>query len=322
MAVLTPITSEEARELLAAYELGDLRSVTGIPAGSVNSNYVVEAGGSRIFLRIYEEQGAAGAAREAAMLERLARAGVPTPAPHRRRDGGLVSVVRGKPAALFPWREGSMRCQAGVTPLDTARVGEALAKVHAAGVSEPCGAGRFGFEGLQNRLQAIAASGSETFLPLVPVLREALERTHAARTPGLPGGLTHGDLFRDNVLWDAEGNIAALLDFESACADTFAYDLMVCVLSWCFGSDFEAGLARAMCEGYQRVRVLTPAERDGLLVEGEFAALRFTLTRITDYALRTGVAGPRVVKHWQRFYLRLEKLRSLGPAGLRRILAV
>jgi homoserine kinase type II len=127
----------------------------------------------------------------------------------------------------------------------------------------------------------------------------------------------HGDLFRDNVLWDAGGEIAALLDFESACAGSYAYDLMVTVLSWCFGDELEAGLASAMCGGYDRVRPMSEAEKRGLWAEGSFAALRFTVTRITDYAMRSGATGPRVVKDWSRFMKRFEKLQALGEEGVR-----
>jgi homoserine kinase type II len=322
VAVLTPIDASDLRALFGAHGLPEPRSFTGIAGGSVNSNYAVEGAGGRLFLRLYEEQGDDGARRECAMLERLARKGVPTPAPLRRADGEHVSVVRGKPAVLFPWRDGHMRCQAGVTPADAARVGEALARVHVAAAGEAAQPGRFGVEALGERLDRIAASGDPTFAPMVPGLRASLARVHAARDTSLPRGLTHGDLFRDNVLWADTGEVSALLDFESACEDAFVYDLMVTVLSWCFGDDLDARLASSMREGYERVRPLSQREREGLWAEASFAAMRFTITRITDYAMRTGATGPRVVKDWRRFAKRFEKLESLGLDGTRAVLGV
>jgi homoserine kinase type II len=321
MAVLTAITAEDARDLVAEYDLGALVDLAGIAAGSVNSNFRLDVGERRVFLRIYEEQGGPGAAREATMLERLARSGVPTPAPLHRRDGGLVSIVRAKPAVLFPWRAGTICCQAGVTREVAERVGTALAQVHVAGRAEPCERGRFGFENLRARLDSVEHSGDARFLALVPGLRASLTRTHASRDLSLPKGLIHSDLFRDNVLWDG-GRIAALLDFESACEGPYAYDFMVCVLAWCFGSDLEPELAQAMCRGYEGVRPFSESERAALVIEGSFAALRFTITRITDYALRSSATGPRVVKDWQRFYARFETLQALGSAGLRAALGV
>jgi homoserine kinase type II len=320
MAVLTPVTEDDARDLLAAHGLGAFVRLTGIAGGSVNSNFVLEATGSRVFLRLYEERDLAGARLETAMLERLASAGVPTPAPLRRLDGELVSIVRGKPAALFPWRDGHMRCQVAVTSVEARRVGEALARVHVAGAAEVCDAGRFQFPDLIRRLDRIAASADEPFRRLVPGLRTRLEQADAVRDRALPSGLIHGDLFRDNVLWDAQGEITALLDFESACHGTYAYDLMVTVLSWCVGDDLDSGLAGAMRAGYELVRPLSDQEKRGLHAEACFAALRFTLTRITDYAMRTDSEGPRVVKDWRRFLKRFEILQTLGSEGLSRAL--
>jgi homoserine kinase type II len=320
MAVLTAVDEGDAEGLLAAHGLGPLRLLAGIAGGSVNSNFALEVPQGRFFLRLYEEQDRAGAERETAMLERLAAAGVPTPSPLRRLDGDFVSQVRGKPAALFPWREGQMRCQAGVTADDARRLGAALAQMHLAGAGEEAPAGRFRFGDLLRRLEGIAASGDPHFVPLVPALRASLERLHGVRDGGLPGGLLHGDLFRDNVLWDAHGEVAALLDFESACQGSYAYDVMVTVLSWCFGDDFDPGLASALRAGYEGVRPLSEAERRSLCVEGSFAALRFAITRITDYAMRTGTTGPRVVKDWTRFRKRFEKLQALGDAGVRALL--
>ncbi len=322
MAVLTPLAPEDARELVASYGIGALLRVDGIPAGSVNSNFALTVDGGRYFLRLYEERDVAGARRETAMLQELARRGVPTPAPLHRTDGELVSVVRGKAAAIFPWRDGGMRCQASVTARDAHAVGRALASVHLAGEGQACEEGRFGFRELLARLDVIAASDDRSFSELAPVIRGKLEATHAARSRDLPGGLTHGDLFRDNVLWTGDGSIAALLDFESACAGTFPYDLMVTVLAWCVGDELDPALARALCEGYQAVRPLTEGERRALAVEGRFAALRFTITRITDYALRRSAAGPRTLKDWRRFWKRYEALDALGAEGVRAMLAV
>jgi homoserine kinase type II len=316
MAVLTHVKEDDVRKLLAAYGLGALRGLEGIAGGSVNSNFGVEADAGRFFLRLYEERDLAGAQSETAMLERLARAGVETPAPRRRLDGAFVSVVLGKPAAVFPWRDGRMRCQRSVTPEDARRVGEALARVHRAGAGEACDGGRFQLADLNRRLDGVAASGDARFVDVVPRLRDAMARVHRARDARLPRGLVHSDLFRDNVVWDEAGGIAALLDFESACEGTYAYDLMVTVLAWCVGDDLEPALATAMRQGYESVRPLTDAESQGLHAEASFGALRFTVTRITDYAMRPDGPGPRVVKDWKRFMKRFEKLEALGPAGL------
>ncbi len=223
--------------------------------------------------------------------------------------------------AVFPWIEGEILCQARVTPDAAAQVGEALAHVHLAGASFPeAPPSRFGPAQLHARIRALRA------LALAPELAAVVERLAAkldrcaSRAPLAAGwGLAHGDLFRDNVLWN-DGRIAALLDFESASHESYAFDLMVTLLAWCFGDRLEPDLARAMAQGYARTRPLSEGEAARLHDEGTFAALRFSITRITDFELRPRGSG--VFKDYRRFVARGEVLEALGPAGLRALLGV
>lgn len=121
------------------------------------------------------------------------------------------------------------------------------------------------------------------------------------------------------MLW-TNGRIAALLDFESASHESYPFDLMVTLLAWCFGDHLDPALARAMAQGYARVRPIPEAEAARLYEEGSFAALRFTITRITDFELRPRGSG--VFKDFRRFLARGEALDALGPAGLRDMLGV
>ena len=52
----------------------------------------------------------------------------------------------------------------------------------------------------------------------------------------------------------------------------------------------------------------------GLATEGNIAALRFTITRITDFAMRAGI-GDRVVKDWRRFYADLTRCEPWATPG-------
>jgi homoserine kinase type II len=191
--------------------------------------------------------------------------------------------------------------------------------VHLAGASFPIRrASRFDDRALDARLETIARADDPAFVTRVPHLRDALARARDARDPTLATGVIHGDLFRDNVLFAEEtgpraADVVALLDFESASDGVFAYDLAVCVLSWCFGDDFDRALVAAMVDGYARVRPLEPRERRGLVVETKLAALRFTVTRITDYAMRAGL-GARVMKDWRRFWRRYEGVDAIADA--------
>jgi homoserine kinase type II len=323
MALLTPLSLDDARRLGALYGL-DVTAVTPVLAGSVNTNVELGlASGGRVFLRVFEEQTLAAAAGDARLLAHLAPRGVITPQPLAllADPGAFIAEHAGKPVAVFPWVEGEILCQARVTPAAAAQVGEALARIHLAGASfAQAPPSRFGPAQLRERIRTLRAM---TLAPELVVMVERLAarvEEHTSRAPLATGwGLAHGDLFRDNVLWK-EGRIVALLDFESASHESYPFDLMVTLLAWCFGDRLEPELARAMAQGYARARPLPEEEAARLHEEGSFAALRFSITRITDFELRPQGSG--VFKDYRRFLARGEALDALGPAGLRALLGV
>lgn len=335
MAILTPLSLADARRIGALYGL-EIADVRGLLAGSVNSNFALTLvdGRGQVFLRVYEEQQLAAASREARMLEHLAAGGVATPQPLRRQDRApgsegpaFIAEHAGKPVALFPWVAGDSLCQARVTPDATRRVGSALARVHLVGASfEGASASRFDLDGLDLRLRNLRAhAGGAQALPpevaaAVDELTGRLERIRAAtpRTSG-PETLIHGDLFRDNVLWQ-DSEISALLDFESASRGSAAFDLAVTMLAWCFGDDLDPALAAALAAGYTSVRPLSAEERGRLFHESLVAALRFSITRITDFELRPRGSG--VYKDFRRFLARQRTLERLGPEGLLALLGI
>lgn len=319
MARLTPLSLDDARRIGGAYGL-EIAEVEALSAGSVNSNFrLTSAGGRAFFARVYEEQDARGAWTEAQLSHSLAMAGVPTPSPFELREGGYIAEHAGKPVAVFPWIDGSILCQARVDRAAASAVGAALAQVHTSGV-RVAGEGRFRVADIEARLERIEREAPSELAAAVPGIREKLEHYASRREPDLPQGLIHGDLFRDNVLW-SDGRIRALIDFESAARGAFAYDVMVTVLAWCYGSRFEPELVGALLSGYDAVRPLQARELSALHVEGGIACLRFATTRITDYAMRAQPDKPRV-RDYRRFLARLDALEAGAieamVAGLRR----
>jgi homoserine kinase type II len=319
MAILTPLSDDEIRDAARAFGV-DARSARGVLAGSVNTNYEVRgADGLRHFLRVYEEQTPEGAARETRLCAALARLGVPTPEPLLRADGsGRTTLVRGKAAALYPFVEGTIRCQRSVTAEDTRAVGAALGSVHRAGEAlDPTegltGPSRFDLAAIAQRLDGITGPSVPTEVAAASARLRCEAEALAARPlsgPELP--LVHGDLFRDNVLFTPTGGLA-LLDFESASRGHAAFDVAVTTLAWCFGDALEPPLARALMEGYESVRPLSPAERGGLDRAMRLACVRFATTRITDYELRPRGVG--VYKDFRRWMARLDAVCAYRTPG-------
>lgn len=317
MAILTPLDLDAARIVGRDFGL-EVVSIEGLLAGSVNSNFALTTTTGRYFLRIVEEQGFEGAAREARLLALLAGRGVPTPEPVRRVDGGgHTSRYAEKPVVVFPFVEGRSLAQREITPAVMRVVGRALAEVHAVGASlspdeldRVAGPSRFEVSAMCARLDGLPTNVSAD----VAVARDRLRAFFECPTPPVGTmGLIHGDLFRDNVLFRGD-ELVALLDFESASQGSLAFDVMVTALAWCFGDDLDLDLVRALFDGYASVRALPPANE--LFAQARAACARFATTRITDFELRPRGSG--VYKDFRRFLKRMDAVEALGEAGIAR----
>ncbi len=316
MGVFTQLGGAELGEVAAAFALGELRQHHTIAAGTINSNFSVETDRGRWFVRVNEGKAEVDVAWEARLVSALAAGGVVTPPPVLALDGrpyAPLASERGKWVSVFPWRAGHHLAPHEVTPERAAQLGAALAQLHLSGLELPLGWRRgsiYDHDHLVARFARFQSTCDPALVTATAILGEEL--ANASEAAGVrrhaTQGIIHGDLFRDNVLWDA-GQVTAILDFEQASAGSLAYDLAVCINDWCWTGQPELALVRALLEGYQRVRPLPQADREALPIEVRAAATRFTITRITDVYLAR-VTNPE--KDFRAFLARVEAWR--GPA--------
>jgi homoserine kinase type II len=326
VAGLTQLDRAEAARI--AEELGlVLEEIVAQPErGTVNSGFLLRASGRRWFLRVNEGKGEESVRAEAALVERLAAGGVPTPVPRRARSGEVfVRLTVGaevKAVSCFPWLDGRE-----ARAVDDAEVaGEALGLLHRAGAgmrADELPPNLYSLAALEQRLAAVRAApkvaASEAARAAVPLVAEEL-----ARAAGRAGaaGLIHQDLFPDNLLLDEKGALVAVLDFEQATHGRLGYDLAVtlCAFAWDEARAAPDGAAgRALVRAYERARgagALSSEERAGLADEVRLAAARFTLTRITDIFLRDGVEPDLAArKDFRRYAERLVWARGDRALG-------
>lgn len=318
MARLTRLDDDDIRALAAAFALGEVTAWGEVPAGTINSNHWVEAGGRRWFLRVNEGKREEDVRYEAGLVGELAARGVATPRPVVSTAGQPLVLHRDRWVSVFPWVAGSQRALGEVSPRDARAVGAALARLHRAGAGL---ADRFAREGIYTtahiaaRVDAVAVDPRAATDPdLAAAVADARDEmawlaARASERADAPRGVIHGDLFRDNVLFAAEGEVAALLDFEQASLGSWVYDLAVCANAWCYTDQLVPALCAQLAAGYLEVRPLEPVERALLWTELRAAAVRFCVTRITDVYL-PGADLPG--KDFRRYQARLRRWRDLG----------
>lgn len=319
MALYTPLSRDELREVAARYGLPSPERHAAEPKGSVNTNYHLWAGGKRWFLRLNEGKTDADVDFEAEVLRFLEAAGYPSARLALALDGRAWVRLRGRQAMLFAFCAGEELAREAVGPEQVRCVGEQLGVLHAIapGFSlrrrNPYGPERVGpwLDELHPD-----GGGDEAVAAALPMLRDELSR--AGNLPPAPGGLVHGDLFIDNVLWIG-GAVGAVLDWEMACTDAFAWDLAVGLNAWCYQDGFCPERARALLDGYRARRPLDPETRAALYPTARYVALRYTASRIHAFHLAELGEDRLARKDWSRYRDRLRALREMGEAGFARL---
>ena len=165
-----------------------------------------------MFVRLYEQQEVDGVAYEWSLLAHLAQQGVPVPTRVEGPEPGEVRVA-GRPVAVFRQVQGEDLCQGLVNAARCEPVGRALARAHVAGASFlVVREGRFRLADVARLLGvASAANRPELAKPVarLQALHAELEAALSGPLAALPRGVIHGDLFRDNVLWQGDRDCCA-----------------------------------------------------------------------------------------------------------------
>jgi len=226
MSVYTELSRSDISSILAAYNLGELRSFSGIAAGIENSNYFVDTDRGRFVLTIFERMNPGELPYFMRLMQHLSGKGFPCPAVQSRHDGSLLFEFQGKRACIVSCLPGNTVNQLSDDQLAAAC--HLLAKLHCAGMDFP-----------ERRQNSTCFDWiSRTGLNLVEPVRERYDRDAAEllideikwqreKLPkGLPSGVIHADYFCDNILFSGN-EVMGVIDFYYACDGFFTYDLAI-----------------------------------------------------------------------------------------------
>jgi homoserine kinase type II len=321
MAVYTILDRGTLVGVAACHGLGKLAKAAGVPAGSVNTHYLLETSKGKFFLKIDEVKSAPEAQHELDLLLFLRSQGFPCPRPLADREGHYFHNYGGKAVSVYPPLPGRTFSEAELTLTQLQQAGQMLGSLHLLAQSyKRVIDNRFSFERIVELYEWVRTRVPGHFKQVIHTLDDEIAHQQQFQEDKLPKGIIHGDLFADNLLFRG-GKLVGVLDFEAACSGKFIYDLATAVNALCYregGYVFER--FEALLQGYQQVRTLSLPEWDAFPNELRFSALRFTVTRLKDFFLRPMDDGMRVNKDFREFFARLQVLRRERPGGMDRLL--
>ncbi len=282
MSVYTAVGPADLEHFLGSYDLGAVRALDGILDGVENTNYFLTTSAGRYVLTLFESLPEVDLPFFMNLMAWAAAHGVPAPRPIAARDGTSIGTLCGKPAAIVERLPGRSVGQA--EPAQCAALGSLLGRMHCA--VDGFGATRTSARGACWRAQVAARLEGHIDDPDLDLMQQELARQATAPLGGLPAGVVHGDLFRDNVLFD-DSTLTGVIDFYLAAEEPFVYDLAVVALDWCFRKGVcEPALARPLLQAYRVERAVSAAEIAAWPLALRAAGLRFWLSRLHDALFR------------------------------------
>ena len=280
MAVYTSIDKSELQGWLTNFFVGTLKDFRGISSGVTNTNYLVETETDKFILTIFENNEEEELPFFFGLMGFIASKNFPCPLPILNNNNLYMTPFKDKPAVLVSFLLGAAK--EDVTDNDCYEVGASLSKFHASALD---------FSGVRknnrnidwishkfNDLKSRLANSDKVIIEL------EIDYQKNSPTDGLPVGIIHGDLFRDNVFFH-QNKLSAFIDFYYACNDHLVLDLAIAINDWCSNSD--GGIEKEKFDlflgGYQSIRKLESIEFECLQNFLRLSALRFWLSRLDAY---------------------------------------
>lgn len=284
MSVYTTIEEQELKDFLTNYQVGELVDYQGISDGIENTNYFVNTSNGRFVLTIFEHHTFEEMQYYLNLMHHLADHKVPSASPVADNSGNYLNHFKDKPIALVERLTGGSIIETTVN--HCAQLGEAMGKMHAAGLSfdakqENSRGPKWCQQTAKNVIEKLSEDESNMLNQEIDF--QISHYSESRQHDDLPRGVIHADLFRDNALWHND-NFSGIIDFYYSSDDVLLYDLAVTANDWCTNDDFSLNKDKvtALLSSYNRHRQLNSNEQKHWSAILRAGALRFWLSRLYD----------------------------------------
>lgn len=285
MSVYTDLSQDDVSAILRGYELGGLHGCQGIAAGIENSNFFVDTDTGRYVLTIFERMEPEELPYFMRLMKHLSHHGLSCPDVMVRRDGSLLFDVHGdggmKKGCIVSCLSGRTLDELNHAHLRAA--GRALAQLHMAGAGfDEHRANPTGMDWLSDTIGGMLGDVDSRYGKAAAALLADELAFQQRQDFDLPGGVIHGDLFVDNILFEGD-QVSGIIDFYYAHDAPYATDIAISLNAQAvlLGDD-DAARMQAFLDGYVSLRPLNGDEHQALPVLLRLAALRFWTSRLYD----------------------------------------
>ena len=287
MAVYTRVNSKNINFIEKNYNIGKIKSFTGIKKGIENTNYLLKTENKKFILTLFEKR-----VQEKDLpffmnlMEKLNKHKINCPKPQRNKKGGFLIKIKSKTASIVSFVEGKDKLK--LNPKNCYEIGKNIAKLHIA--SKKIKLYRKNSLSLKDWPKLLNKIGNKSKIinPNLNVLmKDSFLEIKNKWPKNLPYGIIHADLFIDNIFFK-KNKLHGYIDFYFACNDFLMYEIAICINALCFDKKnnkfvFNKKKSTNLIKGYSKIKKFSDRERKSLNILCRGAALRYLLTRTYDY---------------------------------------
>ena len=284
MAVYTKVSKGGIQSILSKYDVGKLIKYEEIQEGIENSNFKVTTTDGTFILTIYEKR-----VKEEDLpyfinlMDHLSSNGINCPKPVKDKSGEIFQNISNKKSILVTFLSGN-----SLKLIDKSHcyeLGKNLANFHIQGLKfKGKRENDLNYRSWHQLFRKGITKNNLYKKSLLNEIEQIIKKTVDDWPSDLENGHIHADLFPNNVFF-TNNKLSGIIDFYFACYDILAYDIAICINSWCFNENgkFSQSNLEALLLGYSEIKKLRDNEKKNLLLLTKGAAIRFFLTRLFDW---------------------------------------
>tara|TARA_B100001173_G_scaffold122983_1_gene106895 strand:- start:83 stop:1051 length:969 start_codon:yes stop_codon:yes gene_type:complete len=287
VAVYTKINLREIKYIEKNYNIGKIKSFTGIKKGIENTNYLLKTKNKNFILTLFEKRvQKKDLPFFMNLMDKLNKYKINCPKPQKNKKGSFLIKIKNKTGSIVSFVEGKDKLK--LSSKNCYEIGKNIARLHMA--SNKLKLHRKNSLSLKEWPKLLNKIGNKSKIinpNLNNLMKDSFMEIKNKWPKDLPRGIIHADLFIDNIFFK-KNKFHGYIDFYFACNDFLMYEIAICINALCFDKKnnkfiFNKKKSTNLIRGYSKIRRFPDKEKKSLNILCRGAALRYLLTRTYDY---------------------------------------
>jgi len=255
---------------LENYNIGNILQISEISSGYANENYKLLTDEGVFLFRICKRQPLASMLFEMKLLDLLKKNNFKTAFVIKNKLNNHFLETNEGFVIVYQFISGSTP---HVNQFTASEIAAELAKLHSIPTTEL--PHKQNFINIQRAFSLIEQHKTSEFQynDIISDYETKLKWLQPKLNQQLPQGAIHADIFPDNTIF-VGNKLAAIIDFEEACIDSFLFDIAMTINGFCYTNNtLNYKLLSVFLKEYQNIRKLTHQESELLPIYINWAAI-------------------------------------------------